>query len=164
MLSRCLRDAPSKRAILIIHVILKGGAKQIMSKFESYKRSPHLVSLSHCPLLLSYPLIQVPVLQNNNGSPLVGQVTIACHLVKEAKRPDLLGNCAESRAVVQQWLEHRVTQLDGCRKEDIKTVLKVAVLIFKGKKNFEDIAEFFPIAVSLCGQISVHLYWHCPSI
>lgn len=96
---------------------------------------PRLVSLSHCPLLLSFPLIQVPVLQNNSGSPLVGQVTIACHLVKEAKRPDLLGNCAESRAVVQQWLEHRVTQLDGCRKEDIKTVLKVTMLIFKGGKK-----------------------------
>lgn len=69
------------------------------------------------------------MLQNNNGPPLVGLVTIACHLVNEAKRPELLGDSAESRAVVQQWLEHRVTRLDGCTKEDIKTVLKVEMLI-----------------------------------
>ena len=75
--------------------------------------------------------MQIPVLQNNNGPPLVGLVTIACHLVKEAKRPNLLGECAESRAVVQQWLEYRVTKLDGCTKEDIKTILKVEKLIFK---------------------------------
>ncbi|XP_068160156.1 eukaryotic translation elongation factor 1 epsilon-1 [Antennarius striatus] len=67
---------------------------------------------------------KVPLLQNNNGPPLVGLVTIASHLVKEANRPELLGDSAESRAVVHQWLEHRVTQLDGCRKEDIKTLLK----------------------------------------
>uniref|UniRef100_H3CJH7 Eukaryotic translation elongation factor 1 epsilon 1 n=1 Tax=Tetraodon nigroviridis TaxID=99883 RepID=H3CJH7_TETNG len=67
---------------------------------------------------------QVPVLQNNSGPPLVGLVTIACHLVKESKCPDLLGDSAESRAVVQQWLEHRVTKLDRCRKEDTKIFLK----------------------------------------
>ncbi|XP_019108629.1 eukaryotic translation elongation factor 1 epsilon-1 [Larimichthys crocea] len=67
---------------------------------------------------------KVPVLQSNNDPALVGLVTIACHLVKEAKRPELLGDSAESRAVVQQWLEHRVTKLDGCTKEDVKTVLK----------------------------------------
>lgn len=69
------------------------------------------------------------MLQKNNGPPLVGLVTIACHLAKEAKHPELLGDSAESRAVVQQWLEHRVTKLDGCRKEDIKTILKVAMLL-----------------------------------
>lgn len=58
-------------------------------------------------------------------------MTIACHLVKEAKRPELLGDSAESRAVVQQWLEHRVTKLNGCTKEDSKTILKVERLIFK---------------------------------
>ncbi|XP_018533129.1 eukaryotic translation elongation factor 1 epsilon-1 [Lates calcarifer] len=67
---------------------------------------------------------KVPVLQNNNGPPLVGLVTIACHLVKEAKRPELLGDSTESRAVVQQWLEYRVTNLNGCTKDDMKTVLK----------------------------------------
>lgn len=72
-------------------------------------------------------LIQVPVLQNNSGPPLVGLVTISCHLVKEGKRSDLLGDSAESRAVVQQWLEQRVTKLDRCRKDDIKIFLKVPI-------------------------------------
>lgn len=73
--------------------------------------------------------MQVPVLHNNSGPPLVGLVTIACHLVEESKCPGLLGDSAESRAVVQQWLEHRVTKLDRCKKEDIKTFLKVYVII-----------------------------------
>lgn len=81
-------------------------------------------------------VIQVPVLQNNSGPPLVGLVTIACHLVKESKRPDLLGDSAESRAVVQQWLEHKVTKLDRCRKDDIKTFLKVYVDITNEKNAF----------------------------
>lgn len=76
------------------------------------------------------PTLQLPVLQTNNGPPLVGLVTIACHLALEAKRPELLGDSAESRAVVQQWLEHRVTRLDGCRKEEVKSLLKVALLIY----------------------------------
>ncbi|XP_072306695.1 eukaryotic translation elongation factor 1 epsilon-1 [Eucyclogobius newberryi] len=67
---------------------------------------------------------KIPVLQSNNGSPVIGLVTVACHLVKEAKRPDLLGDGAEGRAVVQQWLEYRVTKLDECGKEDIRTILK----------------------------------------
>lgn len=67
---------------------------------------------------------KLPVLQTNNGPPLVGLVTIACHLALEAKRPELLGDSAESKAVVQQWLEHRVTRLDGCRKEEVKSLLK----------------------------------------
>lgn len=75
--------------------------------------------------LVSHLSLQIPVLQNNNGPPLVGLVTIACHLVKEAKRPELLGDSAESRAVVQQWLEQRVTKLDSCTKEDMKIILKV---------------------------------------
>ncbi|CAN9506246.1 unnamed protein product [Ophioblennius macclurei] len=76
---------------------------------------------------------KVPVLQNNNGPPLVGQVTIACHLVKEAKRPELLGDNAESRAVVHQWLEYKVTKLDCCSKEDIKAVLKDLNLYLQDK-------------------------------
>lgn len=70
------------------------------------------------------------MLQNNQGPPLVGLITIACHLVKEAKRSNLLGESAEARAVVQQWLEYRVTRLDGCTKEDSKTILKVEELLF----------------------------------
>lgn len=76
-------------------------------------------------------------------------MTIACHLVKEAKRPELLGDSAESRAVVQQWLEHRVTKLDGCTKEDMKTILKVKMLLFKRTLEVFDVL-FFQIAVVLC--------------
>ncbi|KAM6976498.1 eukaryotic translation elongation factor 1 epsilon-1 [Aplochiton taeniatus] len=67
---------------------------------------------------------KLPVLQSNNGPPLVGLVTIATHLVKEAKRPELLGTSAEHKAVVQQWLEYRLTKVDSCAKEDIRTILK----------------------------------------
>lgn len=77
------------------------------------------------------------MLQNNNGPPLVGVITIASYLVKEGNRPELLGDSAENRAVVQQWLEHRVTKLDGCKKDDIKTVLKVALLLLR--KMFKNI-------------------------
>ncbi|KAF0028239.1 hypothetical protein F2P81_019326 [Scophthalmus maximus] len=81
----------------------------------------------------SSPVIPVPVLQNNNGAPLVGLVTIARHLVKEAKRTELLGDSAESRAVVHQWLEYRVTRLNGCTKDDIKTILKELNLYLQDK-------------------------------
>ncbi|KAL2085471.1 hypothetical protein ACEWY4_018791 [Coilia grayii] len=67
---------------------------------------------------------KVPVLQSNSAPSLVGLGTIATHLAQEAKRPDLLGASAEERAVIQQWLEYRVARLDGCAKEDIKTILK----------------------------------------
>ncbi|XP_030612959.1 eukaryotic translation elongation factor 1 epsilon-1 isoform X2 [Archocentrus centrarchus] len=85
---------------------------------------------------------KVPVLQNNNGPPLVGLVTIACHLAKEAKRPELLGDTAESRAVVQQWLEYRVTKLDSCTKEDIKTVLKVDLAI-QDREQYVNVTRWF---------------------
>ncbi|KAG9347838.1 hypothetical protein AGOR_G00174380 [Albula goreensis] len=67
---------------------------------------------------------KVPVLQNSNGPSLTGLVTIAVHLVQDAKRPELLGVSAEQRAVVQQWLEFRVTKLDDCPREEVKNVLK----------------------------------------
>lgn len=70
------------------------------------------------------------MLQSSDGPPLVGLITIACNLVKEAKRSELLGDSAESRAVVQQWLEYRVTKLNNYNKDDIRTILKVADLIF----------------------------------
>lgn len=54
-------------------------------------------------------------------------MTIATHLVQEANRPELLGGSAEERAVVQQWLEYRITKLDNCPKEEIKTILKVCM-------------------------------------
>ncbi|XP_019731130.1 eukaryotic translation elongation factor 1 epsilon-1 isoform X1 [Hippocampus comes] len=76
---------------------------------------------------------KIPVLQNNNGPPLVGLVTIARHLVKEAKQPELLGEAAEDRAVVHQWLEYRVSKLDGCNKEESRTILKDLDLYLQDK-------------------------------
>ncbi|XP_049680059.1 eukaryotic translation elongation factor 1 epsilon-1 isoform X3 [Accipiter gentilis] len=68
---------------------------------------------------------KVPVLQTNNGPGLTGLITIAAHLVKQAKKDQLLGSTAEEKAVVQQWLEYRVTQVDGCSsKEDTRIILK----------------------------------------
>uniref|UniRef100_V9LH44 Eukaryotic translation elongation factor 1 epsilon-1-like protein n=1 Tax=Callorhinchus milii TaxID=7868 RepID=V9LH44_CALMI len=67
----------------------------------------------------------VPVLQTNNGPGLVGLTTIASHLAKLAQRAELLGTTPEESAVVQQWLEYRVTQVDRCTsQEDTRTILK----------------------------------------
>ncbi|KGL81179.1 Eukaryotic translation elongation factor 1 epsilon-1, partial [Tinamus guttatus] len=67
----------------------------------------------------------IPVLQTNNGPGLIGLATIAAHLVKQAKKEQLLGSNAEEKAVVQQWLEYRVTRVDGCSgKEDTRVILK----------------------------------------
>ncbi|XP_055451094.1 eukaryotic translation elongation factor 1 epsilon-1 isoform X2 [Psammomys obesus] len=68
---------------------------------------------------------QIPVLQTNNGPSLMGLSTIATHLVKQAKKEHLLGSTAEEKAVVQQWLEFRVTRVDGhSSKEETHTLLK----------------------------------------
>uniref|UniRef100_A0A8D1MPT2 GST C-terminal domain-containing protein n=1 Tax=Sus scrofa TaxID=9823 RepID=A0A8D1MPT2_PIG len=68
---------------------------------------------------------QIPVLQTNSGPSLTGLTTIAAHLVKQANKEHLLGSSAEEKAVVQQWLEFRVTRVDGqSSKDDIHTVLK----------------------------------------
>lgn len=68
---------------------------------------------------------QIPVLQTNNGPSLMGLSTIATHLVKQANKEHLLGSTAEEKAIVQQWLEFRVTRVDGhSSKEDTQTLLK----------------------------------------
>ncbi|EAW55231.1 hCG15559, isoform CRA_e [Homo sapiens] len=68
---------------------------------------------------------KIPVLQTNNGPSLTGLTTIAAHLVKQANKEYLLGSTAEEKAIVQQWLEYRVTQVDGhSSKNDIHTLLK----------------------------------------
>nr|XP_035976586.1 eukaryotic translation elongation factor 1 epsilon-1 isoform X2 [Halichoerus grypus] len=68
---------------------------------------------------------QIPVLQTNNGPSLTGLTTIAAHLVKQANKEYLLGSTAEEKAIVQQWLEYRVTRVDGnSNKDDIRTLLK----------------------------------------
>ncbi|MEE6465058.1 hypothetical protein FKM82_006437 [Ascaphus truei] len=68
---------------------------------------------------------QIPVLQTNKGPSLAGLTTIASHLVKEAKKEELLGASIEEKALVQQWLEYRVIRIDrlSC-KEDIRNILK----------------------------------------
>ncbi|XP_039568058.1 eukaryotic translation elongation factor 1 epsilon-1 [Passer montanus] len=68
---------------------------------------------------------KVPVLQTNNGPGLTGLMTIAAHLVRQARKEQLLGSTAEEKAVVQQWLEYRVTRVNGgSSKEDTRTILK----------------------------------------
>nr|XP_019600981.1 PREDICTED: eukaryotic translation elongation factor 1 epsilon-1 isoform X2 [Rhinolophus sinicus] len=68
---------------------------------------------------------QIPVLQTNNGPNLIGLTTIAAHLVKQANKEYLLGSTAEEKAIVQQWLEYRVTRVDGhTNKDDIRILLK----------------------------------------
>ncbi|XP_027702003.1 eukaryotic translation elongation factor 1 epsilon-1 isoform X1 [Vombatus ursinus] len=68
---------------------------------------------------------QIPVLQTNNGPSLTGSATIVAHLVKQANKEHLLGNTAEEKALVQQWLEYKVTQIDGhSNKDDIRSILK----------------------------------------
>uniref|UniRef100_A0A9L0IT46 Biosis of lysosomal organelles complex 1 subunit 5 n=1 Tax=Equus asinus TaxID=9793 RepID=A0A9L0IT46_EQUAS len=67
----------------------------------------------------------IPVLQTNNGPSLTGLTTIAAHLVKQANKEYLLGSTAEEKAIVQQWLEYRVTRVDGhSSKDDIHALLK----------------------------------------
>ncbi|XP_077666787.1 eukaryotic translation elongation factor 1 epsilon-1 isoform X2 [Eretmochelys imbricata] len=74
---------------------------------------------------------KIPVLQTNNGSSLTGLTTIATHLVKQAKKEQLLGSTAEEKAIVQQWLEYRVTQVAGhSNKEDIRIILKIKRQLF----------------------------------
>ncbi|KAM3679863.1 LOW QUALITY PROTEIN: eukaryotic translation elongation factor 1 epsilon-1 [Ammospiza maritima maritima] len=68
---------------------------------------------------------KVPVLQSNNGPGLRGLMTIAAHLVRQARKEQLLGSTAEEKAVVQQWLEYRVTRVNGgSSKEETRTILK----------------------------------------
>uniref|UniRef100_A0A8C8RRZ5 Eukaryotic translation elongation factor 1 epsilon-1 n=1 Tax=Pelusios castaneus TaxID=367368 RepID=A0A8C8RRZ5_9SAUR len=75
-----------------------------------------------------------PVLQINNGPSLTGLATIATHLVKQAKKEQLLGKTAEEKAVVQQWLEYRVTQIAlPCTKEDTRVILKDLNLYLEDK-------------------------------
>uniref|UniRef100_A0A8V0YIJ9 Eukaryotic translation elongation factor 1 epsilon-1 n=1 Tax=Gallus gallus TaxID=9031 RepID=A0A8V0YIJ9_CHICK len=67
----------------------------------------------------------IPILQTNSGPGLTGLITIASHLVKQAKKEQLLGSSAEEKAVVHQWLEYRVTQVGRqSSREDTRTVLK----------------------------------------
>lgn len=68
---------------------------------------------------------QVPVLQLGDGPSLVGLLTVAVHLAKQASKEHLLGSTVEEKAIVQQWLEYRITQISGlANKDDLCTSLK----------------------------------------
>ncbi|XP_073511122.1 eukaryotic translation elongation factor 1 epsilon-1-like [Phyllobates terribilis] len=67
---------------------------------------------------------QIPVLQTNKGPSLAGLATIASHLVKQARKEELLGVSLEEQAIVQLWLEYRTTHIDRLSsKEDFRTAL-----------------------------------------
>lgn len=71
------------------------------------------------------------MLQTNKGPSLVGLATIASHLATEAKKDELLGVSTEEKAIVQQWLEYRITRIDKLSsKEDVRSILKVGVMTF----------------------------------
>ncbi len=61
-----------------------------------------------------------------NGTTVTGLSAIATYLAKTAGRRDLIGgNDAVERALIAQWLEYRVTDIDRCHGEkDISTILK----------------------------------------
>ncbi|XP_069776956.1 eukaryotic translation elongation factor 1 epsilon-1 [Narcine bancroftii] len=65
--------------------------------------------------------LTVPELQTNTN--YEGLTTIASHLVKVAKKEQLLGTTPEKSALVQQWLEYRVTQIDRRNNQDDKRVI-----------------------------------------
>ncbi|XP_054983178.1 eukaryotic translation elongation factor 1 epsilon-1 isoform X1 [Sorex araneus] len=66
-----------------------------------------------------------PVLQTLDGPSLEGLSTIAAHLVRQANQEHLLGSTAEEQALVQQWMECRVTRLrDHASREDVRALLK----------------------------------------
>ncbi|XP_005355121.1 eukaryotic translation elongation factor 1 epsilon-1 isoform X2 [Microtus ochrogaster] len=86
---------------------------------------------------------QVPVLQTNNGPSLMGLATIATHLVKLANKEHLLGSTPEEKAIVQQWLEYRVTRVDGhSSKEDTHTLLKVDLTV-QEKESYLNVSRWF---------------------
>ncbi|RLW04451.1 hypothetical protein DV515_00005799 [Chloebia gouldiae] len=103
---------------------------------------------------------KVPVLQSNNGPGLTGLMTIAAHLVRQARKDQLLGSTAEEKAVVQQWLEYRVTRVNGgSSKEDIRTILKVEAekRILRVPLYFEQPDDKEQIATGICFPYSLQL-------
>ncbi|XP_005398902.1 PREDICTED: eukaryotic translation elongation factor 1 epsilon-1 isoform X2 [Chinchilla lanigera] len=86
---------------------------------------------------------QIPVLQTNNGPSLTGLTTIATHLVKQANKEHLLGSTAEEKAMVQQWLEYRVTRVDGhSNKENTHALLKVDLTV-QEKEKYLNVSRWF---------------------
>ncbi|XP_077865086.1 eukaryotic translation elongation factor 1 epsilon-1-like, partial [Saccoglossus kowalevskii] len=68
---------------------------------------------------------KTPVLHTENSKSVEGLSSITVYLAKKCNNRKILGETAEQYAVVSQWSEYRVTQIDRCKnKEDICTVLK----------------------------------------
>ncbi|XP_067146941.1 eukaryotic translation elongation factor 1 epsilon-1 isoform X3 [Apteryx mantelli] len=86
---------------------------------------------------------KIPVLQTNNGPSLIGLITVAAHLVKQAKKEQLLGSTAEEKAVVQQWLEYRVTRVDGCSSEEDTRIILKADLTVQEKEKYLNVSRWF---------------------
>lgn len=64
----------------------------------------------------------------------MGLATIASHLATEAKKDELLGVSTEEKAIVQQWLEYRITRIDKLSsKEDVRSILKDLNLYLEDK-------------------------------
>ncbi|KAI0210938.1 Eukaryotic translation elongation factor 1 epsilon-1 [Lamellibrachia satsuma] len=54
-----------------------------------------------------------------------GFATVARHLARKGSNQECLGTCPLEQALVSQWLEYRVMQLDRCsRDDDLHRVLK----------------------------------------
>ncbi|XP_041103864.1 eukaryotic translation elongation factor 1 epsilon-1 isoform X2 [Polyodon spathula] len=86
---------------------------------------------------------KVPILQANNGPSLMGLTAIAAHLVQEAQQKQLLGRTAEEKAIMQQWLEYRVTQIDGHRgKDETRTILKTELAV-QEKEKYVNVSRWF---------------------
>ncbi|KAE8597882.1 hypothetical protein XENTR_v10016637 [Xenopus tropicalis] len=95
---------------------------------------------------------KIPVLQTNKGPSLVGLSTIASHLVKEAKKEELLGSTAEEKAIVQQWLEYRISYIDrASSKEDIRNVLNDKVFVAGNTVTLADILIYYGLHPVITG-------------
>ncbi|XP_077990867.1 eukaryotic translation elongation factor 1 epsilon-1-like [Glandiceps talaboti] len=68
---------------------------------------------------------KTPVLHTENGGSITGLASITKYLTQKSGKQKLLGGSCEQKAVVGQWLDYRVTQVDRCNsREEVKTVLK----------------------------------------
>ncbi|XP_054983179.1 eukaryotic translation elongation factor 1 epsilon-1 isoform X2 [Sorex araneus] len=84
-----------------------------------------------------------PVLQTLDGPSLEGLSTIAAHLVRQANQEHLLGSTAEEQALVQQWMECRVTRLrDHASREDVRALLKVELTV-QEKEKYLNVSRWF---------------------
>lgn len=61
--------------------------------------------------------LAVPVLHDNSGMEIRGLVSISKHLARNSSRAELLGHTAEEKALVNQWMEYRITKIDPCEND-----------------------------------------------